>query len=533
VDWTRRIEGHATDIGFDTFRGLGGGIGGPPYVYIHGDIMQYWVEDSANNAYGNKLPNGRKGYFRPITGPGVIHNFTTTELNSTVVGAKDSRAGLGDSSFRQIDAGPVMIADFEQYIADRISGNDTDPFFAYVALYSPHKPWAITPEFNTATYGSYDYARFMAEVDHRIGQILAAIDNNGMKDDTLVIFTSDNGPETTAMSSSLANGDDSNGPLRGAKRDAWEGGTRVPFIVRCPGQVPSRMIVTDEVISQVDIFPTIAAFLGSELPATTAPDGESFLNVVRGQRKPGPARRGVVLCSYDGHLALKSSNGWKLIDSTGGGGNASSWDSKNNNIPSAIGTNRGMPKQLFQLTVDLGEENNRISSLTSESAIRSELATLTGRDLLAVLDQLRTTGAASLDSRVPDNDGDGMSNLFETTHVLDRDAPTDAALDHDGDGADNLAESIAGTDPNDPASLFRIIDLQNAAATLSVTWPSVSGREYQVFWSSDLTTWTSHSTRQGTGGQITANLDKAVIDAADSVPGNLRALFVKVTVAKH
>nr|MCU0781589.1 sulfatase-like hydrolase/transferase [Akkermansiaceae bacterium] len=463
INWTRRVEGHATDIGFDYFRGLATTINFGPYVYLHNDIMQFWVNDSgAGNAYGDKLPNGRKGYFRPATSADTFTWFDVTTLNSTVVGAKDSRASLGDPSYRQIDAEPIMIADFERYIQQRVAANDSDPLFTYVALYSPHKPWAITPGFNTATYGSYDYARFMAEVDHRIGRILAAIDNSGMKDNTLVIFTADNGPETTAMTSSLANADDSNGPLRGAKRDVWEGGTRVPFIVRWPGQAPAGMIVTDEVISQVDIFPTIAAFLGSELPATTAPDGESFLNVVRGQRKPGPARKGVVLCSIEGHLALKSPDGWKLVDSTAGGGNASSWDSRNNNIANAIGTDRGTPKQLYQLTVDLGEDNNRIASLTTASAIRSELVTLTGRDLLAVLDQLRTTGAASLDSRVPDNDGDGMSNLFETTYGLDRDSLSDAALDHDGDGADNLAESIAGTDPNDPASVLRVINLQNA-----------------------------------------------------------------------
>jgi hypothetical protein len=212
-----------------------------------------------------------------------------------------------------------------------------------------------------------------------------------------------------------------------------------------------------------------------------------------------------VLCSIDGHLGLKLPDGWKLVDSTAGGGNASSWDSKNATISNATGTNRGTPKQLYQLPVDLGEDYNRIASLTTDSAIRSGLVTLTGRDLLAVLDQLRTTGAASLDSRVPDNDGDG---------------------------ADNLAESIAGTDPTDPASMFRVIDLQNAPATLSVTWPSVTGRAYEVFWSPDLINWTSHSARPGTGGQITASLDKAAIAAADGEPGNLRALFVKVTVVK-
>ena len=84
-----------------------------------------------------------------------------------------------------------------------------------------------------------------------------------------------------------AHADDSNGPLRGAERDIWEGGTRVPFIVRWPGQAPAGMIVTDEVIFQVDIFPTIAAIPG-RVPATTAPDGESFLNVGSTKRRSMP-----------------------------------------------------------------------------------------------------------------------------------------------------------------------------------------------------------------------------------------------------
>lgn len=381
VDWTRRIEGHATDIGFDSFRGLATTINFGPYVYLHDDIVQYWVEDSsALNEYGDKLPNGRKEYFRDATGSDSFTWFTTTELNATVVGATDSRASRGDPSYRQIDPGPVMVADFERYIDERVTASNSDPFFAYVALYSPHKPWAITPEFNHATYGSYDYARFMAEVNDRIGRILAAIDNHGLTNDTLVIFTADNGPETTAMSRSLSNSDDSNGPLRGAKRDVWEGGTRV--------------------------------------------------------------------------------------------------------------------------------------------------------HLLGVLDQLRTTGAATLDGREPDNDADGMSNAFETTHGLDRDSPKDAALDHDGDGADNLSESIAGSDPNNPGSFFRVIATQDAATTFSVTWPSVADREYEVFWSTDLATWTSDSTHAGTGADITIPLDKNAIDAADGIPGDLRSLFVRVAVVK-
>jgi hypothetical protein len=189
-----------------------------------------------------------------------------------------------------------------------------------------------------------------------------------------------------------------------------------------------------------------------------------------------------------------------------------------------------VPRQLFRLTEDLGEDTNRIPGLTGDAAIRGEIVSLTGRDLLATLDQLRGSGAAALDGRVPDNDADGMSNLFETTHGLDRDSPRDAALDNDGDGADNLSESIAGTDPNDPGSVLRILQTTNAPGSLSITWPSVAGREYEVFWSTDLTDWIRHSTHPGTAADLTVPLDKSAIDAADGIPGNLHALFVRVTV---
>ncbi|MBT8037280.1 MAG: sulfatase-like hydrolase/transferase [Verrucomicrobiae bacterium] len=533
VDWTRRIEGHATDIGFDTFRGLGAVINFPPYVYLHDDSVQYWVEDSgALNEYGDKLPNGRKGYFRDATGSDTFQWFSQSDLNSTVVGANDSRAGLGDPSYRQIDAGPIMVADFESYINERVTASDPDPFFAYVALYSPHKPWAITPEFNTGSYGAYDYARWMAEVDDRIGRIIAAIDENGLANDTLIIFTSDNGPEKDAIAQTIANGDDANGPLRGVKRDIWEGGTRVPLIVRWPGQAPAGMAVTEELISQVDIFPTIAAYLGAELPATTAPDGESFLNIVRGQQKPGDPRSGVVLCSLNNHLALKTPDGWKLIDSTGGGGDDDSWDSDNNTISNAQGTDQCTPKQLFELPVDLGEDTNRISAFTGDAAIRAELTTVTGRDLLGILDQLRTTGAAALNGREPDNDADGMSNTYEDANSLDRDSPKDAALDNDGDGSDNLSENIAGTDPNDSGSLFRIVNLADASTTFSVTWPSIAGRSYEILWSTDLDNWNSASIHPGTGSDITVPLDKATIDNDDGQTGNLKRIFARVTVSK-
>ena len=150
--------------------------------------------------------NGGEGAFRPALNSDQFQFFTRTQLNSTVIGARGSRDGLGDPSFTQVGLGPQLVRDAEEYFADRASSGDTDPFFAYVSLHSPHRPWAVTPEFITADTMDRDFvfADWMREVDSRVGRIIAAIDNNGFGENTVVIFTSDNGPETDMMRESLS-----------------------------------------------------------------------------------------------------------------------------------------------------------------------------------------------------------------------------------------------------------------------------------------------------------------------------------------
>ena len=144
-------------------------------------------------------------------------------------------------------------------------------------------------------------------------------------------------------------------------------------------------------------------------------------------------------------------DGWKLIDSTGGGGNSTSYDSANRDINDAVGVNQGTPKQLFRLPTDLGEDTNLIAGVTDATAIRSNLVQQAGRDLLGRLDQYRTNYTSAIFSPFPDNDLDGMPNWFETQHAgLDRENPADAALDLDGDGLTNLEEFRNGTDPHNP-----------------------------------------------------------------------------------
>jgi arylsulfatase A len=436
IDWEHRLDGHAVDNGFEIFRGLAVTINLPPYVYVKEDRIQYY--DVALGAY------------RDARNTDAYYSFTAADLDvglTAGAGHGSSAAGLGDPSYKQVDADPIMLGEVERYLTERAA--DRAPFFAYVAMYSPHEPWHVTQAFQGAV--GFAYGDWMTEVDSRIGRVLAAIDDNGLRDDTLVILTSDNGPEITALVNSRANGADPNGPLRGIKRDEWEGGTRVPFVVRWPGQVAAPGTVSNELIWQGDIFATIAAYLGVDLPADVAPDGESFLNVLRGQGKPPQRRDSIVVASQWDHRAVIMTDGWKLIDSTGGGGADPSYDSRNADIPNAIGTNQGTPKQLFYLPGDIGEDANNISTITDVAAIRSNLVLTTGRDLLARLDQYRTTPTNALFPPFPDNDLDGMPNGFESKYAgLDRDNPSDAALDFDGDGLTNLEEYRAGTDPLNP-----------------------------------------------------------------------------------
>lgn len=509
IDWARPVEHHAVANGFDSFQGLATTINIGPYVYLENDRVQFW----------DSTLNGGSGGYRDATNSDPFRWFTTTELNSTVFGGKDSRASLGDPSYTQVGAEPKLISDVETWFANRADSEDSDPFFAYVSLYSPHLPWAVTPPFQNSV--GFDYGDFMKEVDNRIGRILSALDDNGYRNNTIVMFSSDNGPENLAMSRTLANGADANGPLRGNKRDIWEGGTRVPMVVRWPGQAAAGQVVTD-LVWQGDLYATMAAALKVDIPANVAPDGESFLNLIRGQQKPDGSRPSLLMSSIRGDLALKTTTGWKFIDSSGGG-HSSSWDSSNQSIPNAAGTNRGNPKQLFDLRVDLGEDTNLIADSNSSTTARSRTLEITGIDLLGELDQYRLEETTARYPRITDNDRDGIPNASEIALNLDPDWPLDARQDSDGDGQSNRAEWIAGTDPFDSEDSLRIVSFEMSNDELVLLWKSAPGKSYQVLGSTDLTTWQILSTEAGTGDEVEFTIP------SDDLP-NSAPFFVRVAI---
>ncbi|MDB0068426.1 sulfatase-like hydrolase/transferase [Akkermansiaceae bacterium] len=518
IDWQRSVDLHAVDHGFDTFRGNAVAINFVPYVYLIDDRIQFW----------DTTLNGGTGGYRPALNTDPFRDYTKAQINAPVRGRKGSRDGVGDPSYSQVNVGPQLFTDVENYLADRATSGDTDPFFAYVSMHSPHYPWALTDEFvGDGVANDFLYADWMREVDDRVGRVLTALEDGGFSDNTIVIFTADNGPEDGAMIDSIANNADSNGPLRGNKRDTWDGGTRVPFMVRWPGQAAAGMKV-DYPIWQGDIFATIAAYLNAEIPDSTAPDGESFLNLLRGQRKADPQRKAFVMSSINGHLGLKTIDGWKFIDSTGSGGNDNSWDSFNVRLTSPNGSDQGSPKQLFHHSVDLGENANLIAGLTSDAQIRSEITSLAGEDLLGLLDQLRNNESTSIFPRIPDNDGDSMPNAYEIANGLDPDWPLDANGDLDGDGATNLAEFIAGTNPTDDNDVLHISAFDLQSSTVNVSWPSIAGRTYKLERSLDLINWSPIISTPGTGAELSQTVDLGPIDNEDGIEGNLEQLFFRI-----
>ncbi len=212
---------------------------------------------------------------------------------------------------------PTLTAKAVEWL-ERRSGEK--PFFLYFTPVAVHRP--ITPSKRTAgTSPLGPYGDWIHELDLSVGRVLEVLDRKNFTANTLVIFTSDNGGvnkptlpgyETEAAKSGLA----ICGPFRGGKHDVWEGGFRVPFIVRWPGHVPPNS-VCDEMMSVTDILATVAAIVGEELPSPTvgAEDSYNMLPAWLGQSYSSPIRPDMIVHSADGNFAIRRGK-WKWIEGT-------------------------------------------------------------------------------------------------------------------------------------------------------------------------------------------------------------------------
>ncbi len=221
------------------------------------------------------------------------------------------------------------------------------PFFIYLALNSPHLPHCAAPEFVGKSQVDA-YGDFMLETDHRVGQVLTALDQHGLTDNTLVFFSSDNGAENGYAERITEYHHASNGELKGGKRDIYEGGHRVPFLMRWPGVIqPGR--TCDEPVGQIDWLATCADIVGAKLPDNAGEDSSSLLPALRGEDYPRPLRGPLIHHSASGHFAIRDGR-WKLNLFRGSGGSLK---------PAFVEPKSGEPPyELYDLQSDLRETTN-------------------------------------------------------------------------------------------------------------------------------------------------------------------------------
>lgn len=339
VDFTRPLSPGPLDIGFDFHFGLPSN---------HGDVTGVYV-------LNDRVDGLRSGNLKPA--------------GACYYGGKPF-LGLDAPQRKDEDVMEVLTDKAIDWIGQGASGK---PFFLYFAPVAVHEP--VTP--SAATKGrskAGPYGDWIHELDRSVGRILTAIDKNGLAADTLVLFTSDNGGENKRTRSdeqvaAIKAGLRMNGPWRAGKHSIYEGGFRVPYIVRWPGKVPAAT-VCDETISLVDTLATLAAVVDAPLPppAKAAEDSHNLLPAWLGAKTGGPLHPSVIEHNSEGVFAVRSGP-WKWIE-----GKASATNSPKGRLAECH-------PQLYQLQDDPAETRNLIDK-------HPEVA----RRLAAVLDQARERG---------------------------------------------------------------------------------------------------------------------------------------------
>lgn len=306
--------------------------------------------------------------------------------NDRTVGIPSAAAPVGRDSFNI--AGPMIpdwklgevLPELEKRAVEHIeqSAKGGKPFFLYLPLTSPHFPVVPAAAFKGNSKAGA-YGDFVMQTDHVVGKVLDALKRSGVAENTLVIFTSDNGPEVSGEVNPgvydrlKSFGHASMGALRGAKRDAWEGGHRVPFIARWPGTVPAGS-TSDETVCHVDLMATLAALVGAKLPADAGVDSVDILPALLGEKRKAPLREATVHHSGQGKFAIRRGD-WVLIFAPTGD------DNRKQGEPAWFQKDRGYEShaeagELFNLAKDPTQKQNLYAAETTKV---NELAALMER----------------------------------------------------------------------------------------------------------------------------------------------------------
>ena len=323
IDWDNPenidvLEDGPVEKGFDFFFGMHASLDIPPYFYIEND--------------------------HAVQSPSlIVGDRASVDATSDVSGAF-YRAGGISPDFRHEEVLDMFLGKAFGFLDRHRKTHRNEPFFLYLPLTAPHTPWLPKDEF-VGKSGAGEYGDFTMQVDQLVGQVMSYLKESGQLENTIVFFSSDNGPvwfpEDQAKYDHA-----STGGLRGMKGDMWEGGSRIPFIVSAPSYfAPGRE--SDQMLCFTDMMATLADLLGEDLSEEDF-DSHSFLPVLMGQDSDNPLRSEVII---EKNAIL--SGDWKLIDGSGQGGIAARWAPDKSYIIS-----EDIPGELYNLKEDLWEQSN-------------------------------------------------------------------------------------------------------------------------------------------------------------------------------
>lgn len=327
VDFSRKIQGGPLDHGFDFFFGT---ACCPStdwlYAYIDGDRVPVPPTKLIDRS---KLPK---------------HPY-----------ANDCRVGLIAPDFKLDEVDLEFLKRSQRFLQDHVRTSPEKPFFLYHAMHAVHLPSFAAKQFQGQTKAG-PHGDFLWEMDHIVGELMKTLDELGVAKNTSVMLTSDNGPETTTVVHMRADyGHDGARPWRGMKRDSWEGGHRVPLIIRWPGQVKPGTS-SNQLVNLTDIMATVAAVVGVTLPDDAAQDSFNLLPAHQSSAQK-PTRTSIITQAFGGERTLSIRQGkWKYLNHVGSGGNNYLIPMlKPFVIPNTAPTT---PGQLYDLEADPGETKN-------------------------------------------------------------------------------------------------------------------------------------------------------------------------------
>ena len=316
VDYDKPFQGGPVDVGFDEYFGISASLDMVPYVYLKDRSV-------------TELPTTDKSF-------GMRHK---DDKNQT-------RKGPAAPEFTAEDVLPRLTREAIGYLERRASATDARPFFLYLPYASPHTPTAPSPEWEGKS-GLNAYADFVMQQDDCVGQVMAALERLNLQQNTIVFFTSDNGCSNQADLPALrAKGHDPVRPYRGHKADIFEGGHRVPLIVRWPGMVATN-VEAKQTVCLVDLLATLSDVARLDLPEGAGPDSFSMLPILQ-NASAAPTRPSTVHHSINGSFALRRGP-YKLCFCDDSGG----WSDPK---PGKVNPDAGL--QLYDLANDLAETKN-------------------------------------------------------------------------------------------------------------------------------------------------------------------------------